>query len=1024
MTTSRWDTITRIFDGALEIPAEARPGFVRDECGQDSELESEVLRLLKANELAGSFLERPILESSDSKSKDQPSYLPLGTIISDRFQILRFVGEGGMGQVYEALDLELKGRIALKTIRPDISSNPRVLARFRREVQLTRRITHPNVCRTFDIERHADSVDGFETPIIFLTMELLEGETLASLLRREARLTSEAAFPLVVQMAAALDAAHSVGVVHRDFKPSNIILVSAGIGHRVVITDFGLARSLLPNNRVSDEVVSKSLSGSDSLLGTPVYMAPEQLERGQSTPATDIYALGLVMFEMVTGQRPFADPFPFAEALKRIKQTAPSARLHQPALPESWERTICQCLQLEPEARIKNVREVIEGIERSSKGLRVTSRFPESSKDLRLDQAPQWYRMVAVIGIIMAVASLCVLALRYHQRSATIPNGASILMTEVVNQTADHELDAVSELLRHELSQSAYFDVVDRSKVRETLKRMTRPYQQQLDPITAREVAWRAGGSLVVYGSVTRVGPALTLDLRLERLGKDIGRSAAGWNRSFPANDKEDLFKAIQAGSQWIRMMAGEHADVFAREKPPQDTTTDSWEALLMFSQAEQLKALDHAAEAIGRLQEAVKLDPDFALGWMRLGDLSNYVESDHDGFRYWERALQCLNKRALTKREELRIKGLYSADSGDHTNAREMFQEWEVLYPNDYLPSFYLAGSLIAVGRYDEALEKLSEAERKQPGAWYVVARRARLNLATANYKDLPKDVQRLRELGQSETADLLDGAQQFIHGDTDAALSTIERLRSSQDDYWQSLSYSIVASLLSEIGRYGEAREELNSGIRFDREKAHFGALADKEISLGYLAYRSGDLTTCKSSSLAAVNSENGQAHLQAAGSLLARCGFTREATRIESQLKTLPDRPIFQAAKYRLAGEVLLAERSAAKALSQFEAASAIEDIGYPREYLGRTFLSAGKREEALKIYRDIAEHPGAIWQEPDLQFPGLWADSLFQYGRLQQTIYGDESQLRTYLMTRSAADPSFAEPKLARSMLQVN
>ena len=153
---------------------------------------------------------------------------------------MRFIGQGGMGQVYEALDLELKGKVALKTIREDISSDPRMLSRFRREVLLTRRITHPNVCRTFDIERHpATAADGTKSDITFLTMELLQGETLADLLRRQGRLTATEALPLVLQMIEALTAAHSVGIVHRDFKPSNVLLVPINNGLRVVVTDFG-----------------------------------------------------------------------------------------------------------------------------------------------------------------------------------------------------------------------------------------------------------------------------------------------------------------------------------------------------------------------------------------------------------------------------------------------------------------------------------------------------------------------------------------------------------------------------------------------------------------------------------------------------------------------------------------------------------------------------------------------------------------------------------------------------------------
>jgi serine/threonine protein kinase len=342
MTSARWQAITKIFQGALDLPQGARNKFVEEACAGDSELEAEVARLLAADEGAGSFLERPALSALwlGSTAETKPAPLACGTLISGRFEVLQFIGQGGMGQVYKVLDLELREPVALKTIRPEISSDPGVLSRFRREVQLTRRITHANVCRTFDIERHRAVGEGIENDIIFLTMEFLDGETLGQLLYRQGRLTTDDALPLVLQMIAGLSAAHSVGVVHRDLKPSNVVLVPSNSGLRLVVTDFGLAHAVAPDGQMSAERAANSLTSVKGLMGTLAYMAPEQLERGEATRATDIYALGLVMYEMVTGARPFAYPIPFAEGVKRIKRAAPSPKLVFPALDTNWEAAI------------------------------------------------------------------------------------------------------------------------------------------------------------------------------------------------------------------------------------------------------------------------------------------------------------------------------------------------------------------------------------------------------------------------------------------------------------------------------------------------------------------------------------------------------------------------------------------------------------------------------------------------------------------------------------------------------------
>ena len=245
-----------------------------------------------------------------------------GELLAGRFRIVRFVARGGMGEVYEAEDTELNERVALKTIRFEFAEEDRSAERFKREIQLARKVTHLNVCRTFDVFRHIDTrADGRTAETMFVSMELLTGETLRDRIRRGGKMTESEALPLVEQMAAGLDAAHRVGVVHRDFKSSNVILVPSEhspAGVRAVITDFGLAHGLVPSGL--------SLTGTQEVVGTPAYMAPEQLNGGAITPATDIYALGVVMFEMLTGAVPFNTDNPLSTALKRLSEPAAPMR--------------------------------------------------------------------------------------------------------------------------------------------------------------------------------------------------------------------------------------------------------------------------------------------------------------------------------------------------------------------------------------------------------------------------------------------------------------------------------------------------------------------------------------------------------------------------------------------------------------------------------------------------------------------------------------------------------------------------
>jgi serine/threonine protein kinase len=256
-------------------------------------------------------------------------------LVADRYRVASLLGRGGMGDVYRARDLELDEDVALKFVRG--ASEVRALA-LKREIQLARRVTHPNVCRIYDFGVHREG--AIDLP--FLTMELLEGETLASRLSR-GRLAA-AALPIAEQVASALDAAHAAGVVHRDFKSANVILT----GRRAVVTDFGLAIE-------RDEATH-------ALVGSPAYMAPEQVEGGAVTPATDVYAFGVVLYEMVTGSVPFDGGTPRDVAERRLRAPPPSPRARVPDLDPRWEAAILRCLRVAPSERFSSCGAAVRAI--------------------------------------------------------------------------------------------------------------------------------------------------------------------------------------------------------------------------------------------------------------------------------------------------------------------------------------------------------------------------------------------------------------------------------------------------------------------------------------------------------------------------------------------------------------------------------------------------------------------------------------------------------------------------------------
>jgi serine/threonine protein kinase/Tfp pilus assembly protein PilF len=318
MTADRYQRVKDIFNQVLDTLPDERESVLSGRCSGDGELESEVRRLLAQLEIeAGGVLDSPIIDGAELDSlldRYELSFEP-GEVIAGRFRIERAVGRGGMGQVWEAFDQQLREYVALKTIRTQIASDPKALGRFKQEVLNARRVSHPNVCRVYDFFIHTGP-DG-QTP--FLTMQMLRGETLAELLKRQGKLPEPQARRILGQCAAALKAAHQAGLIHRDFKPGNVMLVPDGNGGLTgIVTDFGLA-----HYAPGPDEISRTFTA-----GTPAYMAPEQLAGGELTPATDAYAFAVVACEVLTGKRP-------GEGGLEL-------------LPRSWKTPIRQALEINP----------------------------------------------------------------------------------------------------------------------------------------------------------------------------------------------------------------------------------------------------------------------------------------------------------------------------------------------------------------------------------------------------------------------------------------------------------------------------------------------------------------------------------------------------------------------------------------------------------------------------------------------------------------------------------------------------
>ncbi|HLJ28930.1 MAG TPA: protein kinase [Candidatus Angelobacter sp.] len=346
----QWERAKEIFDIAVDLEPGARSSYLAATCADDSSLLDEVKELLEYYDQAGSFLRDPI-RTQTSEEPATPVF-STGQFVANRFRIMKLVGSGGMGEVYVAYDFELGELVALKTLRSIMSADARMITSFKQEVHLARRVTHPNVCRIFDMFWH-HGMDG--SPIAVLTMEYLAGQTLSDRIHSSGPLFPSEALPMIRQIAKGLDAAHKFGIIHRDFKSSNVMLVPQPDGTmRAVITDFGLASEQYASADQPKEA--------EDIAGTPAYIAPEQLQNVTLTPSVDIYAFGVVLFEMLTGRLPFRGGPGTLIAIKRQQLEPPSPGQYTDSLEPHWESTILKCLASEPRNRPSSAAEVLQSL--------------------------------------------------------------------------------------------------------------------------------------------------------------------------------------------------------------------------------------------------------------------------------------------------------------------------------------------------------------------------------------------------------------------------------------------------------------------------------------------------------------------------------------------------------------------------------------------------------------------------------------------------------------------------------------
>jgi tetratricopeptide (TPR) repeat protein len=599
--------------------------------------------------------------------------LAAGSVLAQRYEILQTLGEGGMGAVYKAKDLELDRLVALKVIRPELAKNPAIIDRFKQELLLSQRVTHRNVIRIYDL--------GEGDGVKFITMEFIEGEDLRSLIFERKKLPPEEAVAIMEQVCLALDAAHSVDVIHRDLKPQNIMQDKAG---RILVMDFGLARTL----------EGDGMTQTGALVGTMEYMSPEQALAKELDQRSDIFSAGLIFYELLTGQMPFRADSALASLIKRTQERARPISEHDNTIPQTLTSIVSKCLEREPAARYQSAKALLADLQ-AWQGKRAAGAIAFESVTPWAQTIPwQW------LGGAFAVVVLAVVGYTFRGKifSAASPKTVPVVAAESLailpfhNASGDASWDwlgpSLGDMLSTDVGQSAHLRTVSPDRLQQVLHDLRISAGGTLDPSAQRRVAEFTNADILVSGQYVKLGDQIRIDATLQ----DLKRGRTEVLKS-EAPNQQGLSAAVDRLADDIRQNLALSSDL-VKELQAQSfkATSTSVEALRDYNQGVQLLRQGNSLEAQKRLDAASKEDPKFALAYAKLGEAYSVLG--------YENEAEQASRHAVEYSQDLPLAERYLIEAGharivkDNAKAIAAYQNLEKSFPDNMDVQFAL-GSL-----------------------------------------------------------------------------------------------------------------------------------------------------------------------------------------------------------------------------------------------------------------------------------------------------------------------------------------
>ena len=915
--------------------------------------------------------------------------LPVGGILSNRYEILELLGEGGMGAVYKARDNELDRTIALKVIRPELARNPEILQRFKQELVLARQVTDRNIIRIFDL----GEADG----IRFITMEYVEGTSLYQMLREHGKLPVNEAAEIITQVLTGLRAAHREGVIHRDLKPGNIMQDKQG---RILVMDFGLARSLQ----------SDGMTKTGAVLGTMEYMSPEQAIGSELDVRSDLFTVGLIFFELLTGKMPFKADSALASLLKRIQERAILISELDNTIPQPLVNIVSKCLEKDPGLRYQTAQEMIDDLERwRGGGAAATLSFPASQRPW--GQTIRWHWLgVAAVLVVLGLAAI-MLRGKFSSAPTAANQSVSVLVADFTNHTGDPIFDDTLEpMFNVALEGASFINAYSRGTARNLAKQLPHP-SDKLDEQSARLIGVSQGLAAVVTGSLTLRGDAYKLSV--EALDARTGNSIA--TAEITAPNKDELLLDIPKLAAPIRKALGDTTPVSAQLAVLGPFTAASLEVVHQYSIAMQQQFAGKTADAFQSFSKAVELDPNFARAYAGMSGTANDLGKQADGEKYIKLAMEHLDR--MTERERYHTRGFYYLVAGNYPKCVEEYSSLVGQYPADRVGQSDLAWCYAYLRNFPKAVESARKAEEIAPKGALEHINLAFFSSFAGDFQTGEREARAALEISPSEVAQLNLGEAQLGAGKLSDAAASYHGL-----EKFGARGASLAASALADLGLYqGHLSEDvklLEQGADADLKAKmpenatnKFAALANAELLRGHTK------AAVSSAEKALANGQTLQVRFLA-GRVFAEAGETAQAKKMADSLaKETQLEP--QAYAKIIEGKLALKQGDSALAIKNITDANTLLDTWIGRFELGRAYLEAGQFTEADSEFDRCIKRRGEALE--------LLMDNTTTYGLLPYVYYyqGKVRQglktpaftdsYRTYLSIRgqSSEDPLVAE-----------